>query len=166
MDLFCYHHSIMVRLLTFTNLRNSLRCDFSFKNRPVCCSLVHEFSTNKNVSLLVSFSTGGRPFVCGWPRVEVHMFMLQVNKAASSLIQPSSVNSQLWLNGESVEQNGEGIWPHLINHWQITAKATSMHIKDRQMQNCNWTSSSFKATVGLPGDLSKSLLLSSVPLWL
>lgn len=31
------------------------------------------------------------------------------------------------------------------------------------MQNCNRTSSSFKATVGLPGDLSKSAAVSSMP---
>lgn len=33
----------------------------------------------------------------------------------------------------------------LINHWQITSKATSTAIKAGQMQNCNWTSWSFKA---------------------
>lgn len=33
----------------------------------------------------------------------------------------------------------------LINHWQITSKATSTAIKAGQMQNCSWTSWSFKA---------------------
>lgn len=59
--------------------------------------------------------------------------------------------------------SGEGIQEGLINHWQITAKATSIPIKAGQMQNCNWTTSSFKPTVGLPSYLSKSLLVSSMP---
>lgn len=68
----------------------------------------------------------------------------------------------LWKAG-SWKRSGEGIQQGLINHWQITAKATSIPIKAGQMQNCNWTTSSFKPTVGLPSYLSKSLLVSSMP---
>lgn len=65
--------------------------------------------------------------------------------------------------GKQGAENGvEGIQQGLINHWQITAKATSIPIKAGQMQNCNWTTSSFKPTVGLPSYLSKSLLVSSL----
>lgn len=88
--------------------------------------------------------------------------MLQVNKACRALIQPSLGKSPRSCGRPSISKEEAGWEPYwdLINQCQITAKATSIPIKGGQMQNCNWTTSSFKPTVGLPGYLSKSLLVS------
>lgn len=49
--------------------------------------LVHAFSNNKNMSLLVSFLLAFTLHI--FNQVELTMLVLQVNKACSSLIQPS-----------------------------------------------------------------------------
>lgn len=68
------------------------------------------------MSLFLSGFTGSHPQSIV-THVEVTMFMLQVNKAAPPPQQSHrSVNTQLQLNSEPVEENGKGIWPHLINH--------------------------------------------------
>lgn len=83
----------LVRCTTY-NLDDSLRCDsFSRKqtrqrSMDLCVyPSLHEFSI-KNTSPLVSCSTSGQP-ACIVAQMEVSMFMLEVNKAASALIQPS-----------------------------------------------------------------------------